>query len=61
MVIFITMETAVTETLEGVFGFQSRAGTITGGVAVALLLRPITERIDRKLGGEGKVVGSKGS
>jgi hypothetical protein len=54
VVIFITMETAVTETLEGVFGFESRAGTIAGGVAVALLLRPITDRIDRRLGGKGK-------
>ena len=46
VVIFITMETAVTETLEGVFGFQSRIGTIAGGAAVALLLRPITDRSD---------------
>ncbi|TFH66979.1 MAG: hypothetical protein E4G90_00705 [Gemmatimonadales bacterium] len=61
VVIFITMETAVSETLEGVFGFQSRVGTISGGVAVALLLRPITERIDRKLGGKGKVVEAKGA
>ncbi len=56
VVIFITMETAVTETLEVVFGFQSRIGTIAGGAAVALLLKPITDRIDRKLGGKGKVV-----
>jgi len=54
VVIFITMETAVTETLEGVFGFESRVGTIAGGVAVALLLRPITDRIDRRLGGKGR-------
>jgi len=60
VVIFITMETAVTETLEGVFGFQSRVGTISGGVAVALLLRPITERIDRRLGGKGKVAEAAG-
>ena len=61
VVIFITMETAVTETLEGVFGFQSRVGTIAGGAAVALLLRPITERIDRRLGGKGKMVEANGS
>jgi len=61
VVIFIAMETAVTETLEGLFGFQSRMGTISGGVAVALLLRPITERIDRRLGGKGKVSETEGT
>jgi hypothetical protein len=60
VVIFITMETAITETLEGVFGFQSRIGTIAGGVAVALLLRPIMDRIDRKLGGKGRMIEANG-
>jgi hypothetical protein len=53
VVIFITLETAVSEALEGFFGFQSQIGSVAGGVAVALLLRPIVDRIDRRLGGKG--------
>ena len=61
VLIFITLETAITETLEAVFGFQSRIGAIAGGVAVALLLKPLTDRIDRKLGGKGKMVEASGT
>jgi hypothetical protein len=61
VLIFITLETAITETLEGVFGFQSRVGTIAGGVAVALLLKPITDRIDQKLGGKGRIAEADGT
>jgi hypothetical protein len=52
VVIFITLETAISEALEGFFGFQSQIGSVAGGVAVALLLRPIVDRIDRRLGGK---------
>lgn len=59
VVIFITTETAVSETLEGLFGFQSQIGTIFGGVVVALLLRPITDRIDRRLGMHERAQGAR--
>ncbi len=49
VVIFITLETAVTETIEGLFGFESQAGAIVAGVAVALLLRPLMLRLDRRV------------
>lgn len=51
VILFITMETAVSETLEAVFGFESQVGTIVGGVAVALLFRPIVQKIEGRLGG----------
>ena len=54
VVLFITMETVVSETLEAVFGFESQVGTVVAGVAVALLFRPIVQRIEGRLaGGEG--------
>lgn len=49
ILLFITLETAVSETIEGALGFQSQTGTIVAGVVVALLLRPIASRIDRWL------------
>lgn len=51
VLIFITLETAVSETLTAFVGAESRIGTVVAGVVVALVLRPVSDRIDRRFGG----------
>lgn len=51
VVIFLTLETTAEELLVEVLGFESRLGGTVGGVAAALLVRPLWVRIDRYLGG----------
>lgn len=51
VVLFITLETAVSEALEALFGFESQVGTIVAGVTVALLFRPIVQKIEGRFAG----------
>ncbi len=50
VVVFITLETAVGEVLTAFVGAETQVGTIIAGVAAALVLRPISDRIDRRFG-----------
>jgi len=60
VLIFITLETTVSEVLAGMMGVQSRSGAIVGGVVAALAFRPLADRMDRfarrlGAGGEARV------
>ncbi|MEQ8956171.1 MAG: hypothetical protein RL120_18730 [Gammaproteobacteria bacterium] len=49
LLIFVTAETVMAEFLSAFFDLESRAGGIVGGIIAALVLRPLTVRIESLL------------
>lgn len=49
VVIFISVETAISELLPALVGVESRFGTIMGGVVAALAFRPLSDFLDKRV------------